>query len=62
MYDPYTDGRGAVKAGCARCEMLADIHESHEKMLRLMRAFAPPPVAPRKQSPAFDDRQESLFD
>lgn len=60
MFDPYMDGPGAVKAGCARCQTLLEIHEHHQKMLRLMRAFAPPP-APKKKSAAVDDRQESLF-
>jgi len=62
MYDPYMDGRGAVKAGCTRCETLADIYEIHEKMLRLMRTFAPPPPTPKKPAEGFDERQESLFD
>jgi hypothetical protein len=62
MFDPYMDGRGAVKAGCTRCEALAEIHDCHQKMLRLMRGFAPPPVIPKKPGTSFDDRQESLFD
>ena len=61
-YDPYMDGRGGIKAGCTRCELLAEIHECHEKMLRLMRGFAPPPAAPKKEAAGFDERQESLFD
>lgn len=62
MYDPYMDGRGGVKAGCTRCGALADIHELHEKMIRLMRGFAPPALAPKEQESSYDERQESLFD
>jgi hypothetical protein len=62
MFDPYTDGRGAVKAGCQRCEALIDIHECHEKMLKLMRSFAPPPAVKKPVPTFFDERQESLFD
>jgi hypothetical protein len=61
MFDPYADGRGAVKAGCNRCEALAEIHDCHQKMLQLMRGFAPP-VLPKKPDTFFDDRQQSLFD
>ena len=60
MFDPYSDGPGAVKAGCTRCEALLDINDCHQKMLRLMRTFAP--QTSKKQPAALvDDRQESLF-
>ncbi len=60
MFDPYADGAGAVRGGCDRCNALLEIHECHQRMLRLMRTFAPPPVK-KKADGAFDDLQESLF-
>jgi len=60
MFDPYSDGAGAVKGGCARCTSLLEIHECHQRMLRLMRSFAPP-VVKKKTAVPFDDLQESLF-
>ncbi len=60
MFDPYTDGRGAVKGGCPRCNALADIHECHQRMVSLMRGFSPP-VVRKKPSVPMDDLQESLF-
>jgi hypothetical protein len=60
-FDPYTDGPGAVKGGCTRCEALADIHECHQKMLRLMRGFVPT-TSDRKPDASFDQRQQNLFD
>ena len=62
-YDPYTDGRGAIRGGCTRCEALLEIYELHTKMLSLMRQFNPPD--PKKAaSKKHDDShlQESLFD
>jgi len=59
-FDPYLDGRGAIKGVCAKCTALVEIHESHQKMIALMRSFAPPqPV--RKKIPALDRLQASLF-
>lgn len=60
MFDPFTEGRGAVKGGCPRCNALAEIHECHQRMLTLMRGFSPPPVRKKVVSP-LDDLQESLF-
>jgi hypothetical protein len=42
MFDPFEGGLGAVKGGCARCTCLVEICETHQKMLALMRTFAPP--------------------
>ena len=52
MFDPFEGGRGAVKGGCPRCLSLVEICESHQKMMALMRTFAPPPEKKRKASPA----------
>ena len=59
-FDPYEDGRGAVKAGCPKCESLAEIHECHQRMLKLMRGFTPQ-QSKKKPEPEFADLQESLF-
>jgi hypothetical protein len=58
-FDPLTDGRGGVKGGCPKCDTLVDIHECHQRMLRLMRGFAPQ-QSPKKTGPT-EDLQESLF-
>ena len=60
MFDPYTDGPGAVKAGCQRCAALIEINALHQRMLALMKTFAPP-HAERKPKPGLADLQESLF-
>ncbi len=59
-FDPYADGRGAIKGACAKCTALADIHETHQRMVGLMRTFAPPQPARKKPVPVLD-RQENLF-
>ena len=61
-FDPYTDGPGAVKGACPKCIALLEIHQYHQKMVALMRTFAPP-VVKKKTEPeeAFDDRQIGLF-
>jgi hypothetical protein len=59
-YDPYSDGEGAIRGGCARCTALFEIYEHHRKMVSLMREFAPP-VVRKKVLGRFEDRQESLF-
>ena len=60
LFDPYAEGRGSIKGACAKCATLMEIHESHQKMIALMRSFAPlQPV--RKKIPGFDRRQASLF-
>lgn len=60
-FDPYTDGRGAIRGNCEKCAILADIHEAHQRMLGLMRGFAPP-EARRRVKEAAPDLQISLFD
>jgi hypothetical protein len=59
-FDPYSDGQGAIKGACPKCQELFEIHELHRKMMALMRGFAPPLVR-KKREEAFEDRQESLF-
>jgi len=61
-FDPYTDGRGAIRGGCEKCEALADIYDLHVRMLALMRTFVPPPPQKKSQAPAGPDpNQPSLF-
>jgi hypothetical protein len=59
-FDPYLDGRGAIRGGCEKCTALADIYALHVQMLGLMRGFAPPPKTVRR-APKMADLQESLF-
>lgn len=61
MFDPFADGPGAIKAGCERCTALLEIHASHQRMLMLMRGFAPPVSKKSAAQQALDDAQESLF-
>ena len=60
MFDPYVDGRGAIRGGCPRCSALADIHECHQRMLAMMKVFAPVQPAIRKR-PGGPDTQPGLF-
>ncbi len=59
-FDPYMDGRGAIRGGCEKCTALVDIYAHHVQMLALMRGFAPPPK-PKRRPPRPADLQESLF-
>jgi len=62
MFDPEADGPGAIRGGCSRCQELQSIFETHQRMVRLMRAFAPPSQAPRrKTTDSSADRQQDLF-
>ena len=61
-YDPYLQGRGAIRGGCERCDLLADIHERHTELLAMMKRFAPQQAKPRRAGEMQDaDRQTSLF-
>jgi hypothetical protein len=62
-FDPRLDGRGAIRGGCERCGVLADIHDLHARMLALMRTFAQPGVAKKitPEASAHDSAQASLF-
>jgi hypothetical protein len=63
MFDPFAGGRGAVKGGCVRCLSLVEICELHQKMLSLMRTFAPPSDKKKKTSPSsLSSLQIGLFE
>jgi hypothetical protein len=64
-YNPAIDGRGGVKGGCGRCELLVEIWEASLKLNQLIRKFDPshddlkkPPAPP---APLHDPRQMSLI-
>jgi hypothetical protein len=61
MFDPFEQGRGAVKGACPRCTSLMEICELHQKMLVLMRTFAPPAAKKRKKD-QMADLQIGLFE
>ena len=63
-YNPATDGRGGIRGGCPRCELLFEIWETALKLNGLIRAYDPryddlkrPPTPP-----AADPRQMSLIE
>jgi hypothetical protein len=64
-YNPAVDGRGGIRGGCARCNLLFDIWETSLKLNQLIRRFDPGlddvqrPV--ERQVPAPDPRQLSLI-
>ena len=60
MFNPADGGEGAVKGGCPRCATLLEISETHQKMLALMRTFAPPDK--KRKTTAAATSQISLFD
>jgi hypothetical protein len=59
-FDPYADGAAGVKGGCAKCAALVEIMECHQRMIALMRRFAPP-AEKKKVAPDFEERQANLF-
>ena len=59
-YDPYLDSRGAIRGGCERCALLADICAQHTELLALMKRFAPPPHKKRGRAELLD-LQGKLF-
>lgn len=59
-FDPYLDGRGAIRANCEKCHALCDIYTHHVQMLALMRGFVPPQPAKRRLA-KIAELQESLF-
>jgi hypothetical protein len=59
-FDPYMDGRAAIRGGCEKCTALCDIHTLHIQMLALMRGFTPP-QSPRRRPEKMADLQENLF-
>lgn len=61
MFNPESDGPGAIRGGCARCQDLQMIFDCHRRMLGLMRAFAPPSVKRRNPADPDHGRQQELF-
>jgi hypothetical protein len=61
MFDPESDGIGAIKGACPRCLELQEIFASNRRTLQLMRAFAPISTQPTKPSDPNPERQEDLF-
>lgn len=59
-FDPYLDGRTAIRGNCEKCVALCDIYSHHVQMLALMRGFTPP-QAPKRRVPKAADLQASLF-
>jgi hypothetical protein len=59
-FDPYIDGREAIRGGCDKCTALADIYAHHVQMLALMRGFAVQ-QKPKRRMEKEPDLQESLF-
>ncbi len=59
-FDPYMDGRGAIRGSCEKCTALCDIHSHHVQMLALMRGF-PPPQSARRRPVKAADLKASLF-
>ncbi len=64
-YNPAVDGRGGIRGGCARCNLLFDIWEASLKLNQLIRRFDPGyDDAARRPAPAVfepDPRQLSLI-
>ncbi len=61
-YNPEIDGQGAIRGGCRRCQLLYEIWEHHNKMVRLIREFGHREEdTPRSKSAPADDRQMSLL-
>jgi hypothetical protein len=64
-YNPAVDGRGAIKGGCPRCNLLLEIWEASLKLNQLIRRFDPNHDDLRKPAeptiPEPDPRQMSLI-
>jgi hypothetical protein len=63
-YNPAIDGRGGIKGGCNRCELLFNIWETSLKLNQLIRRFDPSHDDLEKPEPAptGDPRQLSFSD
>jgi len=64
-FDPH-DGAGGIRGGCKRCQLLLEIHDSHTRLVDLIRRakneVGPALVRrPAEASPPVDDRQTTLF-
>ncbi|HEY1341996.1 MAG TPA: hypothetical protein VGF59_31000 [Bryobacteraceae bacterium] len=65
-YNPAVDGRGGIRGGCVRCNLLFDIWEASLKLNQLIRQFDPGHddlrrPAPQPQPIGADPRQMSLI-
>jgi hypothetical protein len=64
-YNPAVDGRGAIRGGCQRCSLLADIWETAMKLNTLIRKYDPSyddvQRPPERVIAAPDPRQLSLI-
>ena len=63
-YNPAVDGRGGIRGGCRRCELLFEIWETALKLNGLIRQFDPK-YDDLKRPPApvtADPRQMSLIE
>ena len=63
-YNPAVDGRGAIRGGCPRCGLLADIWEASLKLNALIRKFDPNHddlQRPEPAEPLHDPRQLSFI-
>ncbi len=64
-FNPAVDGRGGIKGGCPRCDLLQEIWETSLKLNQLIRKFDPRHddlKKPKKPAPAHDPRQMSFID
>jgi hypothetical protein len=63
-FNPAVDGRGAIRGGCLRCELLTDIWETSLRLNHLIRKFDPNHddlQRPEAPVPQHDPRQLSLI-
>lgn len=64
-YNPATDGPGAIRGGCPRCELLLEIWETSLRLNQLIRKFDPSHddlQRLRERGLAEDPRQMSLME
>jgi len=64
-FDPY-DASGGIRGGCKRCRLLLEIHDSHARLVELIRRAkndAGPMLTKRAAagSNGDDERQTTLF-
>lgn len=63
-YNPAVDGRGGIRGGCPRCNLLFEIWEASMNLNKLIRQFDPHHDDVKKPKPALplhDPRQMSLI-
>lgn len=61
-FDPH-DGRGGIRGGCKRCELLLDIYDTHARLTEMIRKARNDmdPVKPKAVAARADARQTLLF-